>query len=82
MLSENKLGDWLTIELLPGRVCYVANGYAHRSINVSSDEPLITLFVYRADAGHDYATIETKGYRKLIIEQDGKPEIADNPKWK
>jgi glucose-6-phosphate isomerase len=39
-------------------------------------------FVFRADAGHNYKTIETKGFRKLIIEKDGKPIIIDNPKWK
>jgi len=51
-------------------------------INVKSDEDLITIFAYPATAGHDYATIETKGFRKLIIEKDGKPAIVDNPKWK
>jgi glucose-6-phosphate isomerase, archaeal len=42
----------------------------------------VTFFVYRADAGHDYGTIETKGYRKRIVEKDGKPEIVDNERWK
>ena len=40
------------------------------------------VYGFRGDAGHDYGTIETKGYRKLIVEgKDGKPEIIDNPKW-
>ena len=56
--------------------------YAHRSINVSDTEPLRTFFVFRADAGHDYGTIETKGYRKLLVEKNGEPTIIDNPKWK
>ena len=43
----------------------------------------MTFFVFRADAGHDYGTIETKGYRKLVLEgEDGKPVMVDNPKWK
>ena len=25
--------------------------------------------------------IESKGFRKLIVEKDGQPEIIDNPKW-
>lgn len=82
MLMENMLGDWSAQELTPGKAVYVPKGYAHRSINVSGDEKLVTFFVFRADAGHDYGTIETKGYRKLLVEQDGKPAIIDNPNWK
>lgn len=82
MLMENMLGDWSAQELTPGKAVYVPKGYAHRSINVSKDEKLVTFFVFRADAGHDYGTIETKGYRKLLVEQDGVPTIVDNPNWK
>lgn len=82
MLMENPEGDWLAYELTPGKALYVPERYAHRSINVDPKEPLRTFFVFRADAGHDYGTIETKGYRKLLVEREGKPEILDNPKWK
>lgn len=82
MLMENPEGDWSAQELHPGEAVYVPKRYAHRSINVSSDEQLVTFFVFRADAGHDYGTIETKGYRKLLVERDGKPTIIDNPNWK
>ena len=81
MLMENPEGDWSAQELHPGEAVYVPKRYAHRSINVSSDEQLVTFFVFRADAGHDYGTIETKGYRKLMVERDGKPTIIDNPNW-
>lgn len=81
MLMENPEGDWFAEELTPGKAVYVPKRYAHRSINVGN-EPFITFFVFRGDAGHDYGTIETKGYRKLIVEKDGKPVIIDNPKWK
>lgn len=81
MLMENPEGDWLAQELLPGKALYVPKRYAHRSVNVDEKEPLLTFFVFRGDAGHDYGTIETKGYRKLLIEVDGKPMIIDNPKW-
>ena len=81
LLLENKEGDSCMLEMLPGRVGYVPKGYAHRSVNVSDAEPFITFFTYRADAGHDYATIETKGFRKLLIEKDGMPVLIDNPKW-
>jgi len=82
MLLESPEGDWSAQELTPGQVVYVPKRYAHRSVNVHDSEPLLTFFVFRGDAGHDYGTIETKGYRKLIVEADGNPSVRDNPKWK
>lgn len=82
MLLESPEGDWRALALEPGKSVYVPKRYAHRSINVGANEPLITFFVFRADAGHDYGTIETKGYRKLLIARDGTPAVIDNPKWK
>ena len=82
MLLEDPQGDWSAQELSPGKAVYVPKRYAHRSINVSATEQLITFFVFRADAGHDYGTIETKGYRKLLVEKNGIPTIVDNPNWK
>lgn len=81
MLMENPEGDVVAEEFTPGRAVYVPGRYAHRSINTGT-EPLITFYVFRADAGHDYGSIEEKGFRKNVIEQDGLPVIVDNPKWK
>ncbi|MDE7004511.1 MAG: cupin domain-containing protein [Oscillospiraceae bacterium] len=82
MMLENEEGDWSAQEIKAGQAVYVPKGYAHRSINVSSDEQLVTFFVYRSDAGHNYGTIESKGYRKLLVESGGKPAVIDNPDWK
>lgn len=81
MLIENPEGDWDAFPLSQGKMVYVPQRYAHRSIN-TGNVPLVTFFAFRGDAGHDYGTIEEKGYRKLIVEKNGKPEIIDNPKWK
>lgn len=82
MLTESPEGDVAAHQLEPGKAVYVPKRYAHRSVN-TGDTPLITFFAFRGDAGHDYGTIETKGYRKLIVEgEDGRPKIIDNPKWK
>lgn len=81
MLMENPEGDWEALELLPGAAVYVPVRYAHRSINVSPTEPLITFFAFPGHAGHDYGTIETKGFRKLLVEQNRQPIFIDNPKW-
>ncbi len=80
MLMENPEGDWQIEKFSPGQAVYVPPRYAHRSINTGT-EPLISFYAFRADAGHDYGTIETKGYRKLVVEKEGQPEIIDNPKW-
>lgn len=82
MLMENPEGDWEAQELTPGKALYVPGRYAHRSINISSTEPLVTFFAFPGHAGHDYGTIETQGFRKLVVERDGKPVFVDNPKWK
>ena len=81
LLIEDPEGRTEIQEMTPGISVYVPPNYAHRSINVSNIEPFIMFFVFRADAGHDYKTIETKGFRNLVIEMNGKPEIIDNPKW-
>lgn len=81
MIMETPEGDWSTEELLPYTASYVPGRWAHRSINVGNED-LLMLFVYPAHTGHNYATIETKGFRKLIIEDNGNPKIIDNPKWK
>ncbi|MCL1795279.1 MAG: glucose-6-phosphate isomerase [Clostridia bacterium] len=82
MLLENPEGDWSAQELVPGKTVYVPKRYAHRSVNVDPAEPLRTFFVFRGDAGHDYGTIETKGFRRLIVEKDGKACFVPNPNWK
>ena len=82
MLTENPEGDVQLHKLTPGKAVYVPQRYAHRSIN-TGNTPLVTFYAFRGDAGHDYGTIETKGFRKLVVEgADGKPEMIDNPKWK
>lgn len=82
LLMENPEGNTEIQEMTPGISVYVPPKYAHRTINISDKEPLISFFAFRADAGHDYKTIETKGFRKIIIENNGSPIIMDNPKWK
>ena len=81
MLMENPEGEWDYKELAPGIAAYVPKRFAHRSINIGNT-PFVTFFCFRADAGHDYKTIEIKGFRKIVVEKDGKPAIVDNPDWK
>lgn len=80
MVMENPEGDTIEMPLSKNKALYVPRRYAHRSVNTGK-EPLIMFFTFQADAGHDYGTIETKGYHKIIVEKDGKPMILPNPKW-
>jgi len=81
MVMETPEEEWAVEELRPGRVLYVPPRWAHRSVNTGSED-LVTLFVYPGHAGHDYGTIETRGFRKLVVERDGQPTIVDNPRWR
>lgn len=81
MLMETPEGESTLCMLKPGDSLYVPGRNAHRSINTGS-KPLVMFFVFRSDAGHDYGTIEQKGYRKLLMDVDGVPTLVDNPKWK
>ena len=81
MVLENPEGDTMEYPLRKGEALYVPRRYAHRSVN-TGDRPLVMYFTFPADAGHDYGTIETKGYRKMVVERDGKPAVVDNPRWK
>ncbi len=80
MLMEKKDGEHELEEMQPGRVVYVPGYYAHRSIN-TGDEPLISLPVYPGDAGHDYGTMEERGFKHLIVEKNGKPVVIENPRY-
>lgn len=81
MVMETPEGEWSVEELRPGRLLYVPPRWAHRSVNTGAQEDLVTYFAYPAHAGHDYASIEKQGFRKCIVEQEGRPQIIDNPRW-
>lgn len=81
MLMETPEGDWAVERFCPNTVVYVPPRWAHRSVNTSSTEDLVTFFVYPGNAGHDYGSIEKQGYRKLILDHQGVPAIVDNPRW-
>lgn len=82
MVMETPEGDWAVEELRPGRVLYVPPRWAHRSVNTGAEEDLVTFFVYPGHSGHNYGAIEQQGFRKLVVEENGRPKIIDNPRWR
>lgn len=80
LLMEKEDGEVVLEEMSPGKIVYVPGYYAHRSINIG-DEPLISLPVYPADAGHDYKTTEVEGFRHILMARNGKPTVIENPRY-
>jgi glucose-6-phosphate isomerase len=64
-----------------GTLNYIPGGWAHRSVNVG-DEPLVFLAAYIGDAGHDYGTIEDRGFPVLVVHGSGGPAVVDNPRYR
>ena len=82
MMLETPEGDTSEALLTPGVVLYIPPRWAHRSVCTSRQDDLVTFFVYPAQAGHDYGTIEVQGFRKLALDGERGIEIVDNPRWK
>ena len=81
MVMETPEGEWSIEELHPGCMLYVPPRWAHRSVNTGQLVSLVTFFIYPGNAGHDYGTIEQQGFRKLVVERDGRVQVIDNPRW-
>ncbi|NMB90768.1 MAG: glucose-6-phosphate isomerase [Chloroflexi bacterium] len=82
MVMETPEGACSVEALTPGKVLYVPPRWGHRSVCTARQDDLVTLFIYPANAGHDYGTIEQQGFRKLVIEGAAGIEVIDNPRWK
>ena len=82
MVMETPEGEAHVAALTPGVVLYVPPRWAHRSVCTSRQSDLVTFFVYPADAGHDYGTIEQQGFRKLVMDSEQGIQITENPRWK
>ena len=80
MLIENREGNCREFDMSPGRAVYVPRGFAHRSVNTGSS-PLVFFYSYPADAGHDYGSIETSGFRHIVLHTDEGPKVQCNPRW-
>lgn len=81
LIMQTKEGDFKKLDMEPGTVAYVAPEWAHRTVN-TGDEPFIFFAAYPGDAGHDYGGIETEGFVKLLVEENGKSVLIDNPRYK
>jgi glucose-6-phosphate isomerase, archaeal len=74
MLMKTKDGQFAEQLMERGKLVYVPPYWAHRSVNTGS-EPLVSLCIYNAEAGHNYGDIETEGFPKRVMCENGKPVI-------
>ncbi len=81
LLMQTHDGQVSVMEMVPGTVSYIPPFWAHRTVN-TGDEPFIFFGVYPGDAGHNYGTIEERGFAKLVVERNGKPALVDNPRYR
>lgn len=76
LLEDEATGESHLIALKPNQAVYVPGHTAHRTINVGA-EPLVYLGVYPAQAGHDYAPIAERNFRKVVLERNARPVLLD-----
>lgn len=74
MLMKTKDGRFATEAMERGKMVYVPPYWAHRSVNTGS-EPLISLCVCNAEAGHNYGDIEVEGFARRVVDDRGNPAI-------
>jgi glucose-6-phosphate isomerase len=81
ILLQSRSGNSQYLRMRKGDLIYVPPGWGHRTVNVGAED-LVFFFTYQADAGHDYQSVEKQGFSKLVVEEEGKVEVVDNPKFK
>lgn len=74
MLMKTRDGNVNCQKMIKNTIVYVPPFWAHRSVNTGAS-PLVTFFIYNAEAGHNYGDIEKEGFIKRIVEKDEKVVI-------
>ncbi len=66
LLLKTAAGECVAEPICRGRLVYVPPHWAHRSIN-TGQEPLVSLCIWPAEAGHNYGDIVRQGFPKRIF---------------
>lgn len=80
LLMQSREGEIDILDMKSGSISYIPPYWAHRTIN-TGNTPLIFFAVYPGEAGHNYGIIESKGFSKSIVEEEGQIKIIDNPNY-
>jgi glucose-6-phosphate isomerase len=76
LLLQREDGAAEAVPLAPGDLVYVPPGWGHRSVNTSS-VPLLLLYVFPGDAGHDYEAVQAAGFRYTVVRTPTGPTLAE-----
>lgn len=77
LLLMDKDGVTRAEKMVAGSIHYIPGNTAHRTVNVGDTILSFSAF-WPADAGHDYEIIAKHGFSKILIENNGIPELVDN----
>jgi len=80
LLMCTEEGDFRSIEFRPGTIGYIPPFWAHRMANVGGSD-FVFYGTYPGDAGHDYGTIEKRGFPRILVERSGKPMLVVNSNY-
>jgi glucose-6-phosphate isomerase len=80
ILMQTKEGDFQALEMERGTIAYVPPQWAHRTVNTGTG-PFVFVAVWPGHSGHDYGTIEERGFLQVVVERDGRPVLTPNPSY-
>lgn len=80
LLLQTIDGEFRAEPWQPGTISHIPPMWAHRVVN-TGDDMLVFVASYHLSAGHDYAPIIEKGFRKLVVERAGQPTLVDSERW-
>lgn len=76
LLLMNENGSCRAEEVTAGSLHYIPGHVAHRLINTGAVELRVGA-CWRSDSGHDYGSIETRGFPVRVVCRDGCPVIEE-----
>ncbi len=78
LICMDEAGNSWAERMVPNSLHYIAGCVAHRVANTGS-VPLVFGACWPSYAGHDYETINKKGFSARVVAQDGKPTLVKSP---
>lgn len=80
LLLQTLDGEFRAERWSAGTLSHIPPMWAHRTVNTGAVD-LVFVSVFNLSAGHDYAVVEAKGFKRLVVVREGQPTLVDNPRW-
>ena len=77
LLLMDANGETRAEKMVPGSIHYIPGNTAHRTVNTGNTILSFSAF-WPSDAGHDYDIISKNGFSKILVDNNGVPELMDN----